>query len=212
MSRKPQTTSTFKAQTPTQAGLLKNLSEHPLTFAVGPAGTGKTYIATRAACQALQNGRVVKIVVTRPVVSVEEELGSLPGTLQEKFAPFFAPVREIMIEHFGTAEFNRREQEGEIEIVPLAFMRGRTFRHSAVIFDEAQNSTRGQMKMFLTRLGEGAQVCVTGDLEQSDLPGPNGLEEALQKLSGIEGINCFTFSVGEVVRSELVKKIIEAYR
>lgn len=211
MSKKPVTTTAIKPRTSTQGALLKNLNELPLTFAIGPAGTGKSYISTRVGCSLLQDGIVSKFIVTRPIIEAEEKLGFLPGTFRDKVAPYFLPIREIMIEHFGPVEFNRREQAGEIEFAPLAYMRGRTFKHCFVLLDEAQNTTRGQMKLFLTRLGEGARACVDGDTDQSDLPGPNGLDDALKKLKDIEGINCFQFSVAEVVRSDLVKKIIEAY-
>ena len=209
MSRRRKTDS-VSPRNPAQKDLLSALENFQLTFAVGPAGTGKTYIATCVACELLKTEQIKKIVVTRPMVSAEEDIGFLPGDVNEKFAPFFAPIREIMDQHFPNVD--QMVKNKQIEIAPFAFMRGRTFNDAFVLFDEAQNTTPRQMKLFLTRLGDYARVCVSGDLDQMDIDGMSGLEDALERHRDIPEVKVVWFDEADIVRSKLVKKIIANYR
>ena len=196
-----------------QARYLQAIRDHDIVFAIGPAGTGKTYLAVAMALAALRTGRIRKIVLARPAVEAGEKLGFLPGDLQEKVNPYLRPLYDAlndMIEFSQTAKYMQRDI---IEVVPLAFMRGRTLNHSFVILDEAQNTTIGQMKMFLTRLGARSQGVITGDVTQTDLPPgqPSGLVHAEHVLGGIEGIAVVHLERQDIVRHKLVQAIVEAY-
>ncbi|MFN4288330.1 MAG: PhoH family protein [Brevundimonas sp.] len=200
-------------KTAAQARYLEALKGCELTFGVGPAGTGKTFIAAAYGASLLRAGEVDRLVVTRPAVEAGERLGFLPGDLNEKVDPYLAPIWQALDEILGAAELTRRRDRGEVEVVPLAFMRGRTLSHAFVIVDEAQNTTRLQMKMVLTRLGEGARMAVTGDPSQVDLVNgrDSGLEHAVRLLEGVEGVGVSRFEAGDVVRHALVERIVRAY-
>jgi phosphate starvation-inducible protein PhoH and related proteins len=205
----------IKPRTPTQALYLDALSsgDCDLVFGVGPAGTGKTYLAVAVAVGMLLEGRVAKVVVTRPAVEAGERLGFLPGDLEEKVDPYLMPIWDAFKALLGAAQLERRKAAGEIEVAPLAFMRGRTLSDAFVIVDEAQNTTRMQMKMLLTRLGEGSRMAVNGDPSQVDLPraSDSGLAHALKILRNVQGMRIVTFSRQDVVRHPLVGRIVEAY-
>jgi phosphate starvation-inducible PhoH-like protein len=200
-------------RTPNQAAYLTALAKHDLTFGVGPAGTGKTYLAVAHAVGQLLGGAVDRIVLSRPALEAGERIGFLPGDMKEKVDPFLRPLYDALHDMMHTDYVERRIAAGDIEIAPIAFMRGRTLARSVVILDEAQNATAAQMKMFLTRLGEGAQMIVTGDPSQTDLPAgvTSGLADALAVLSGVSGVAEARFTAGDVVRHPLVAKIINAY-
>lgn len=196
-----------------QAAYIDNLSRHEMVFGLGPAGTGKTYLAVAQAVAMLTSGRVDRIVLSRPAVEAGERLGFLPGDMKEKVDPYLRPLYDALNDLLPGDQLAKRMATGEIEIAPLAFMRGRTLAHSFVILDEAQNTTAVQMKMFLTRMGEGTRMVITGDLSQIDLP-PNtrsGLADALETLEGIAGIGVTRFSNSDVVRHPLVARIVDAY-
>ena len=196
-----------------QKKYLKFIGKNDIVFGIGPAGTGKTYLAVAAALKALQDKEVEKIILTRPAVEAGEALGFLPGDLQEKLLPYLTPLYDAMYDMLGYEETAKLIERNVIEIAPLAYMRGRTLANAFVILDEAQNTTIEQMKMFLTRLGENSRMIVTGDVTQIDLPRSktSGLKHAMKVLEGIEGIKLFYFEAGDVVRHRLVTKIIEAY-
>lgn len=200
------------ARTPQQSNLIHSLTHRDLTFTVGPAGTGKTFVTTAFACDLLKANKIRKIVVTRPMVSSEEEIGFLPGTVDEKFAPYFAPVREIMVELLGKSHVENLLRNGRIEMAPIAFLRGHTFKDAFVIFDEAQNTTPKQMQLFLSRIGEGAKVCVDGDLDQKDLLGLSGLEDAIRRFQSLPEVDVVSFSHDDIVRSGLARKITQGYQ
>ena len=202
----------IKGRNCNQNKLINSIRTRPLTFAVGPAGTGKTFICGAEAVDSYLSGEVKKIVITRPVQEAEEKLGFLPGSKEEKFAPYFQPFREVLDERLGKSHVDNLLKNGSVEVAPLAYMRGRTFKNSMVILDEAQNTTPGQMKLFLTRLGENCKVCVNGDLSQKDIPGVSGLQDVQRKLKPSKYIGWINFSEEDVVRSPLVKSIVEAYR
>lgn len=189
------------------------MSKHDIVFGVGPAGTGKTYLAVAMAVMALKKGDVKRILLTRPAVEAGEKLGFLPGDLQEKVDPYLRPLYDALYDIYGLEQVQRALERGNIEIAPLAYMRGRTLDDSFVILDEAQNTTAEQMKMFLTRLGFHSKMIITGDVTQIDLPGGkvSGLVHAHRILKGVEGIYFHLFSGTDVVRHHLVQKIIEAY-
>ena len=196
-----------------QRRYLEQIQRHALTFGLGAAGTGKTFLATVAAVRALRDGEVRRIVITRPVVEAGERLGFLPGDLQAKLDPYLRPIYDALHDLLPFDEVQRLEEAGVIEIAPLAYMRGRTLSNAFVILDEAQNTTRSQMKMFLTRLGEGGRMVVTGDPSQSDL-GPreaSGLADAVRRLRGFAGIGVVEFSSRDIVRHPLVEQIVRAY-
>ncbi len=197
-----------------QQRYLKLILEHDVVCGIGPAGTGKTYLAMTAALRALTEGEVEKVVLTRPAVEAGEALGFLPGDLEEKLLPYLRPLHDAMEDLLGKAEVRKLIEMGAIEIAPLAYMRGRTLSRAFAVLDEAQNATSGQMMMFLTRLGEGSKMVVTGDVTQVDLPRSreSGLKEAEAVLSEVEGVKFFHFDQGDVVRHSLVRRIIEAYR
>jgi phosphate starvation-inducible PhoH-like protein len=201
------------ARSPKQAVYIKALREHELVFGLGPAGTGKTYLAVAAAVDNLMSGRVERIILSRPAVEAGERLGFLPGDLKEKVDPYLRPLYDALYDMLPAEQIERRLASGEIEVAPLAFMRGRTLAHAYVILDEAQNTTPVQMKMFLTRLGEGARMAVTGDLSQIDLPRgtKSGLRDALETLSGVAEVATVEFSEVDVVRHPLVARIVQAY-
>ena len=185
-----------------------------IVFAMGPAGTGKTLLAVLAAIRALKNGEIEKIVVTRPAVSVDEQHGFLPGTLEEKMAPWTRPIFDVFQEYFSPVQIESMLADNIIEIAPLAYMRGRTLAHCFAILDEAQNTTTEQMKMFLTRLGFSSKAVITGDVTQIDLPRNklSGLVEAVSALRDVQGIGMHFFSEKDVVRHPLVQSIVLAYK
>jgi phosphate starvation-inducible PhoH-like protein len=201
------------ARTPGQARYLDALAAEPLVFGVGPAGTGKTFLAVAHGAGMLMRGEVDRLVVTRPAVEAGERLGFLPGDLTEKVDPYMAPIWEALSDIMGVDQMRRRRDKGEIEVAPIAFMRGRTLSHCFVICDEAQNATRLQMKMVLTRLGEGSRMVVTGDPTQVDLlrAADSGLAHAVDLLEGVEGVAVNRFTADDVVRHPLVERIVRAY-
>ncbi|MEW6074452.1 MAG: PhoH family protein [Planctomycetota bacterium] len=192
---------------------LEAIEENVLTFGVGVAGTGKTFLAIAAAVRSLRAGTRRRLVISRPVVEAGEHLGFLPGDLQAKLNPYLRPVYDALFELIGFEDTRRLEEAGVIEIAPLAYMRGRTLSNSFVVLDEAQNTTPGQMKMFLTRLGESSTMVVTGDPTQSDLEGHtrNGFLDAVARLRGYQGIAVVEFSPRDIVRHPLVEQIVRAY-
>jgi phosphate starvation-inducible PhoH-like protein len=200
-------------RTPMQAHYMRALQEHELAFGLGPAGTGKTYLAVAVAVALLTKGEIDRIVLSRPAVEAGERLGFLPGDLREKVDPYLRPLYDALHDMMPADQVMRRLASGEIEIAPLAFMRGRTLTHSFVILDEAQNTTPVQMKMFLTRLGEKSRMAVTGDLSQVDLPlgQRSGLQDAVDTLTGVEGLSISRFSDVDIVRHPLVSRIVRAY-
>ncbi len=201
------------ARSPMQAAYIRALRERELVFGLVPAGTGKTYLAVAAAVDNLMSGTVERIVLSRPAVEAGERLGFLPGDLREKVDPYLRPLYDALYDMMPAEQIEKRLATGEIEVAPLAFMRGRTLAHAHVILDEAQNTTPVQMKMFLTRLGENARMAVTGDLSQVDLPRGtrSGLRDALETLRGIEEVSVVEFSEADVVRHPLVARIVRAY-
>jgi phosphate starvation-inducible protein PhoH and related proteins len=201
------------ARSPNQSAYVKAMEKVDMVFGLGPAGTGKTYLAVAMAAQYLERGQVERIVLSRPAVEAGERLGFLPGDMREKVDPYLRPLYDALYDVLPAAKVERDLATGVIEIAPLAFMRGRTLAHAFVILDEAQNTTSMQMKMFLTRLGEGAKMVVTGDPSQIDLPPgqKSGLEQAVGLLAGIKGIEAIRFTSGDVVRRDLVARIVEAY-
>lgn len=203
----------IKAKTAGQKKYIEAIKKNTVVIGVGPAGTGKTFLAVAAASTALRNKEVSRIILTRPAVEAGEKLGYLPGDLQSKINPYLRPLYDAMFEMFGAETYQRHLERGTIEIAPLAYMRGRTLDDSFIILDEAQNTTPEQMKMFLTRLGFNSKAVVTGDLTQTDLPfgKRSGLYEATNILRGIEGIAVHEFTERDVVRHKLVQKIILAY-
>jgi phosphate starvation-inducible protein PhoH and related proteins len=203
----------ISARSANQAAYIRALREHELVFGLGPAGTGKTYLAVATAVDMMMSGTVERIVLSRPAVEAGERLGFLPGDLREKVDPYLRPLYDALYDMLPGEQVMKRLGSGEIEIAPLAFMRGRTLANAFVILDEAQNTTPVQMKMFLTRLGEHARMAVTGDLSQIDLPGGarSGLRDALDTLAGVEGIAAIEFTEADVVRHPLVARIVRAY-
>lgn len=202
-----------RAKTLGQINYANNIRNNDVVFGVGPAGTGKTYLAVAMAVHAFKNKEVQKIILARPAVEAGENLGFLPGDLQEKVDPYLRPLYDALFDILGRDAAVRLKEKEMIEVVPLAYMRGRTLDNAFIILDEAQNSTREQMKMFLTRLGFGSKAVVTGDVTQIDLPKKkmSGLRDALRILKGVEGISFSFFEGDDVVRHPLVKRIIKAY-
>ena len=184
-----------------------------IVFGIGPAGTGKTLLAVQTAVKQFKEGKIDKIVVTRPAVSVDEDLGFLPGTLEQKMAPWTRPIFDVLREYFNAREIEGMIEEGIIEIAPLAFMRGRTFKNSFILADEMQNATQNQMKMLLTRLGEGSMMAVTGDLAQADRLKDNGLIDFTNRLleSNSSHIDIVNFGQGDIERHEAVKEVLKVY-
>ncbi len=200
-------------KTAAQARYLDLLARHSLVFGMGPAGTGKTFLAVAHGAGLLLRGAVDRLIVTRPAVEAGERLGFLPGDMNEKVDPYMAPIWEALSDILGVDQLRRRRDKGEIEVAPIAFMRGRTLNHAFVIVDEAQNASRLQMKMVLTRLGEGARMAVTGDPSQVDLVNgaDSGLPHAVRLLEGVEDVAVARFEAADVVRHPLVERIVKAY-
>ena len=200
-------------RTPTQATYIRAMNSHELVFGLGPAGTGKTYLAVAKAVSMMIKGEVDRLILSRPAVEAGERLGFLPGDLREKVDPYLRPLYDALYDMLPGDQVVKRLSSGEIEVAPLAFMRGRTLANSFVILDEAQNTSPVQMKMFLTRLGENSRMVVTGDLSQIDLPASSrsGLRDAIETLDGVDGIGLVRFSDRDVVRHGLVTRIVRAY-
>ncbi|MBW7946057.1 MAG: PhoH family protein [Sphingomonadaceae bacterium] len=203
----------LQGRTPHQREYLRNILSHDITFGIGPAGTGKTYLAVACAVDALERDVIQRIVLTRPAVEAGERLGFLPGDLAQKVDPYLRPLYDALYDLLGFDRTARMFEKQAIEIAPLAYMRGRTLNNSFIILDEAQNTTPEQMKMFLTRFGQGSRMVICGDPKQVDLPNPgrSGLHDATQRLEGIEGIAVVRFGAGDVVRHPIVGRIVEAY-
>ena len=203
----------LRARTSNQANYLINIAEHDITFGIGPAGTGKTYLAVACAVDALERQAVQRIVLTRPAVEAGERLGFLPGDLTQKVDPYLRPLYDALYELMGFDRVQKAFERQQIEVAPLAFMRGRTLNHAFVILDEAQNTTPEQMKMFLTRIGFGSKAVVTGDISQIDLPSKqlSGLIEAERVLQRVQGIAISRLTSADVLRHPLVARIVDAY-
>ena len=203
----------IKAKTVGQQTYMKAIQKNTVTIGVGPAGTGKTYLAVAAAVAAFRERTVNRIILTRPAVEAGERLGFLPGDLQTKVDPYLRPLYDALYDMLGAETFQKYQERGSIEVAPLAYMRGRTLDDSFIILDEAQNTTREQMKMFLTRLGFGSKIVITGDVTQIDLPGDktSGLKDALRVLEGVKDIAICRLTSADVVRHALVQEIINAY-
>jgi phosphate starvation-inducible PhoH-like protein len=204
---------TVEPRTPAQKEYARALFRNELVFGIGPAGTGKTYLAVAAAVSMFIEGRVDKIILSRPAVEAGERLGFLPGDMKEKIDPYLRPLYDAIHDMLPGKQLQREMELGNVEVAPLAFMRGRTLANAFVVLDEAQNTTEMQMKMFLTRLGEGSRMAITGDPTQIDLPRGtrSGLDEAARVLEGVNGIAFCRFGAGDVVRHPLVARIVEAY-
>lgn len=204
----------IKPQTPGQRELVEKVNQNDMVFAIGPAGTGKTYTGVALAVQALKNKEVRRIILTRPAVEAGESLGFLPGDLKEKLDPYLQPLYDALRDMIHFEKLNAYYEKGVIEVAPLAFMRGRTLDEAFVILDEAQNTTYSQMKMFLTRMGKNAKFIITGDPEQVDLPSKqkSGLKEAMKILNNVEGIGMVQLTEKDVVRHKLVGRILHAYK
>ncbi len=203
----------IKAKTLGQKQYIDKISKNPIVFGIGPAGTGKTYLAVAAAVQAFKNKEVSKIILTRPAVEAGEKLGFLPGDMQDKVDPYLRPLYDALGDMLGGESFNKNVERGLIEVAPLAYMRGRTLDNAFIILDEAQNTTPEQMKMFLTRMGFSSKIVVTGDVTQIDLPRDkkSGLRDAERVLRGVEGIEFMHLTDSDVVRHPLVQRIVKAY-
>ena len=202
-----------KAKTLGQQRYMKAILKNTITIGVGPAGTGKTYLAVAAAVAAFRAKQVNRIILTRPAVEAGERLGFLPGDLQSKVDPYLRPLYDALFDMLGAETYQKYLERGNIEVAPLAYMRGRTLDDSFIILDEAQNTSREQMKMFLTRMGFGSKMVITGDITQIDLPGdkPSGLKDAMKILKGVEGVSICQLTQQDVVRHVMVQRIIEAY-
>lgn len=203
----------IKAKTVGQQNYMKAIQSNTITLGVGPAGTGKTYLAVAAAVAAFRNRTVNRIILTRPAVEAGERLGFLPGDLQNKVDPYLRPLYDALYDMLGPETFQKYQERGSIEVAPLAYMRGRTLDDSFIILDEAQNTTKEQMKMFLTRLGFGSKIVITGDMTQIDLPADkvSGLKDAVRVLDGVKDIAICQLTASDVVRHALVQEIIRAY-
>ena len=203
----------IKANTVGQQKYMKAMAKNTVTIGVGPAGTGKTYLAVAAAVAAFRERTVNRIILTRPAVEAGERLGFLPGDLQNKVDPYLRPLYDALYDMLGAETFQKYQERGSIEVAPLAYMRGRTLDDSFIILDEAQNTTKEQMKMFLTRLGFGSKIVITGDVTQIDLPDDkvSGLKDAIRILDGVEDIAICKLTAADVVRHALVQRIINAY-
>ena len=200
-------------QSANQAKLIKAIQSTDLCFALGPAGTGKTYLAAAKAIESLSTGAVDRIILSRPALEAGEQIGFLPGDMKEKVDPYLRPIYDALEDMIPRSQLEKKIESGQIEIAPLAFMRGRTLNDAFVILDEAQNTTVTQMKMFLTRLGHHSKMVITGDLSQIDLRSniPSGLEDAMRRLTGIKGISFVKFNEIDVFRHPLVAKVVKAY-
>lgn len=204
---------TIKTRNPNQANYIEAIQSYDVNFGIGPAGTGKTYLAVACAVEALENEKVRRIILTRPAVEAGEKLGFLPGDLSQKVDPYLRPLFDALFEMMGFETVERLMEKNVIEVAPLAFMRGRTLNDSFIILDEAQNTTVEQMKMFLTRIGFASTAVITGDITQCDLPKhqKSGLRHVIEVLDGVEGIGFTFYQAQDVVRHALVKKIVRAY-
>ena len=205
----------FAAQTESQRQFLQKIREHALTFCTGPAGAGKTHVSLAAALELLEEGAHDRIVLTRPAMEAGgEKIGFLPGDMEQKVDPYLRPLRDILHALLGKRQAEKRLADGRVEVIPLSFMRGLTIDNAAMIVDEAQNTTPGQMKMILTRLGGNGRIVINGDDSQSDLPrgAMSGLDDALARLSDVEGVACHCFSEDDIVRHPLVARIVRAYQ
>ena len=204
---------TIVPRSATQVTYMEALSRNDIIFALGPAGTGKTYLAVAQAVSQLITGSVDRLILSRPAVEAGERLGFLPGDMKEKVDPYLRPIYDALYDTLPAEQVERRIASGEIEIAPLAFMRGRTLANAFIVLDEAQNTTIAQMKMFLTRFGEGSRMVICGDPRQVDLPQPgiSGLADAVARLEGVDGISIVPFGIGDVVRHPVVGRIVQAY-
>lgn len=204
---------TLLPRTPNQSRYVHALRTHEMTFGIGPAGTGKTYMAVAAGVEMYEQEKVDRLIFCRPAVEAGERLGFLPGDMREKIDPYLRPIYDALYDFLGAERVEKMLERGEIEIAPLAFMRGRTLSRAYVLLDEAQNTTSAQMKMFLSRMGEGTRMVITGDPSQTDLPSGqmSGLKEALLVLNGVKEISFLEFENADVVRHKLVGKILQAY-
>lgn len=202
--------SSIQAKNEKQKLYINSFKHNLVTYGIGPAGTGKTYLCASIALADLIDQRVNKIIVTRPVLDIED-LGYLPGDMYDKFAPYFQPVKDVFEEHIGKSFIENLIKNGKIEIAPLAYMRGRSFKNAWIILDEAQNTTPKQMELFLTRLGENCKVVINGDPRQKDILGTSGLTQSLEVLHNTKGIGVIQFEKEDVVRSGLVQLVVEAY-
>ena len=203
----------IKCKTIGQSEYIKKIKKNTIVFGIGPAGTGKTYLAMAMAVNAFRKNEVSKIILTRPAIEAGEKLGFLPGDLQSKVDPYLRPLYDALFEIMGPENFEKNMEKGLIEVAPLAYMRGRTLNNAFIVLDEAQNTTSPQMKMFLTRIGFNSKVVVTGDLTQVDLPSErlSGLKVAMKILEGVEGIGFSYLGKDDVVRHPIVQRIVEAY-
>ncbi len=204
---------TIVPRSATQVAYMEALTRNDIIFALGPAGTGKTYLAVAQAVSQLITGSVDRLILSRPAVEAGERLGFLPGDMKEKVDPYLRPIYDALYDTLPAEQVERRIASGEIEIAPLAFMRGRTLANAFIVLDEAQNTTIAQMKMFLTRFGEGSRMVICGDPRQVDLPQPgiSGLADAVNRLDGVEGIAMIPFGIGDVVRHPVVGRVVQAY-
>ncbi len=203
----------LRPKTPAQAEYVRDLRQQDLTFCIGPAGTGKTFLAMATAAAALKAGEVNRLVLSRPIVEAGESLGFLPGDMLDKVDPYLRPLYDALHDIVGMDRTRRLTEHGTIEVVPLAYMRGRTINDAFMILDEAQNCSPAQMKMFLTRMGFGSRMAVTGDITQSDLPSHelSGLRDALRVLDGVQGVGVCRLTRDDIVRHDLVQRIVRAY-
>ena len=201
----------LKAKTTSQSQYISAIKSNKLTFGTGPAGTGKSYCAGALAAEALHSKQIERIIISRPAVEAGENMGFLPGDLQEKFDPYFDAFRDCLIDCLGKGVVECGIKNDRIVVSPLAYLRGKTFNNAFVVLDEAQNCTKAQLKMFLTRIGENCRVVVNGDIRQSDIGHTSGLQDAIDRLGGLEGVYVHQFSREDIVRSGLVKDIIERY-
>ena len=202
----------LRALNESQYQYITSIKNNTVTFALGPAGTGKTFIAGAIAAEWLTEGTIEKVVITRPGVEAGESFGFLPGELQEKYAPFIEPFVEVLNERLGKSTVDYLLKRDKLQAKPLAFMRGATFKNALCILDEAQNTTPAQMKLFLTRIGQDAKVIIDGDIEQKDIGGLSGLQDAVNRLSGVPSIGCVDFDLDDCVRSGIVRDILMRYR
>jgi len=207
----PKTEEPLKPLNAKQNSYIKSIKNNLITFGCGPAGTGKTYVCGALAAEAISRGQTEKIVVTRPVQEAGENLGFLPGELEDKFAPYFQPFKDVLEERLGKGHVQGLSKAGRIEAAPLAYMRGRSFKNCWIVLDEAQNCTPLQMKLFLTRIGENCTVIVNGDKTQQDIRGECGLVDAMKRLEHCNGVNNIIFEKADIVRSGIVQQIVEAY-
>lgn len=201
----------FQARTTSQAQYIAAIKAHKLTFGIGPAGTGKSYCAGALAAEELEARRIERIIISRPAVEAGESMGFLPGDLHEKFDPYFDAFRDCLNERLGRGAVDCGLKNGRIVVSPLAYLRGKTFNDAFVVLDEAQNCTRAQLKMFLTRIGENCRVVVNGDIKQSDIGSHSGLQDAIDRLRGVASVYTHEFCRDDIVRSGLVKDILIRY-